>query len=253
VAIPLAVLTIVFIDIGGVAFSLFLIAAGWICMSELYRMLQRWRPVAAVGLAALAGMVLAARYGSQRQVLEVAVAAVPVLFVLVLARGSTHATVPIAGTLFGIYWIGFAFAHAELLRRLPHGNAVLLDVLIGTFVGDTGAYVGGRLFGRRLLAPRISPNKTVEGLFCGMLVAILAVFLAGLLQTWMTQGDALLLGFAVAILGPLGDLFESVVKRDAGAKDAGTLFGPHGGVLDRIDGVLFTVVAGYYIWFAALH
>jgi phosphatidate cytidylyltransferase len=197
--------------------------------------------------------VLAARYGSQRHVLEVAVIAVPVLFLFVLGRGQTHATVAIAGTLLGIYWIAFAFAHAELLRRLPHGDGVLIDVLVGTFLGDTGAYVGGRLFGRRPLAPRISPNKTVEGLFCGMLVAIIAVFLAGLLQTWMTQGNALLLGLAIAILGPLGDLFESVVKRDAGAKDAGTVFGPHGGALDRLDAVLFTLVAGYYIWFAALH
>jgi phosphatidate cytidylyltransferase len=86
---------------------------------------------------------------------------------------------------------------------------------------------------------------------CGMLGAILAIFIAGLYQTWLTQGDALLLGVAVAVLGPLGDLFESLVKRDAGAKDAGTLFGAHGGALDRLDAALFTVVVGYYIWLAA--
>ena len=127
---------------------------------------------------------------------------------------------------------------------------MFIDVLIGTFLGDTGAYFGGRLFGRRPLAPNVSPNKTVEGLFCGMLVAILAVFLAGLYQTWLTQGDALLLGVAVAVLGPLGDLFESMVKRDAGVKDSGSVFGPHGGALDRLDAALFTVVAGYYVWLA---
>jgi phosphatidate cytidylyltransferase len=198
-------------------------------------------------------MVLAARYGGQRQVMEAAVATVPVLFLFVLGRAQRGgATVAIAGTLLGVYWIGFAFAHAELLRRLPHGNGVIIDVLVGTFLGDTGAYVGGRLFGRRPLAPEVSPNKTVEGLFCGMLIAVLAVFFAGLYQTWLTQGDALLLGLAVAVLGPLGDLFESVVKRDAGTKDAGTLFGAHGGALDRIDAVLFTIVAGYYIWIAVM-
>jgi phosphatidate cytidylyltransferase len=198
-------------------------------------------------------MVLAARYGGQRQVMEVAVATVPVLFLFVLGRAQRGgATVAIAGTLLGVYWIGFAFAHAELLRRLPHGNGVIIDVLVGSFLGDTGAYVGGRLFGRRPLAPEVSPNKTVEGLFCGMLIAVLAVFFAGLYQTWLTQGDALLLGLAVAVLGPLGDLFESVVKRDAGTKDAGTLFGAHGGALDRIDAVLFTIVAGYYIWIAVM-
>jgi phosphatidate cytidylyltransferase len=254
VAVPAAIVAIVFIDLGGLAFALFLIAIGCICLHELYRLLARWRPFSVVGFAALAGMVLAARYGSQRVVMEVAVGALPVLFLGVLVRPQQGgATVAIAGTLLGIYWIGLAFAHAMLLRQLHHGNAIIIDVLVGTFLGDTAAYIGGRLFGRRPLAPQISPNKTVEGLFCGMLIAVLSIFFAGLYQDWLTQGDALLLGLAVAILGPLGDLFESVVKRDAGTKDAGTLFGPHGGALDRLDAVIFTIVAGYYIWVAAMH
>jgi phosphatidate cytidylyltransferase len=254
VAIPAALVAITFIDLGGTAFAAFMILIGCICLHELYRMLDRWRPVPVVGFLALAGMVLAARYGGLRQVMEVAVATIPVLFLAILTRPQHGgATVAIAGTLLRVWWIGVAFAHAVLLRELPHGDGVLFDVLIGTFLGDTGAYIGGRLFGRRPLAPAISPNKTVEGLFCGMLVAVLSVFFAGLYQDWLTQGDALVLGLAVAILGPLGDLFESVVKRDAGTKDAGTLFGPHGGALDRLDAVIFTVVAGYYIWIAVMH
>jgi phosphatidate cytidylyltransferase len=254
VAVPAAVVAVVFIDLGGLAWALFMLAIGWVCLHELYRMLARWKPVPLVGFAALAGMVLAARYGGERQVLEVAVGAIPVLFLAVLGRAQVGgATVAIAGTLLGVYWIGLAFAHAVLLRQLHHGNGILIDVLVGTFLGDTAAYVGGRLFGRRRLAPEISPNKTVEGLFCGMLIAVLSVFFAGLYQTWLTQGNALLLGIAVAILAPLGDLFESVVKRDAGTKDTGNLFGAHGGALDRLDAVIFTVVAGYYIWLAAMH
>jgi phosphatidate cytidylyltransferase len=255
VAVPAAIVAILFIDFGGLAFALFMIAIGCVCMHELYRLLGRWRPVSVVGFASLAGMVLAARYGSLRVVMEVAVASLPVLFLGVLARPHQGgATVAIAGTLLGIFWIGFAFAHAVLLRQLPHGNAIIIDVLVGTFLGDTAAYIGGRMFGRRPLAPSISPNKTVEGLFCGMFVAILSVFLAGQYQTWLHgSGNALLLGVAVAVLGPIGDLFESVVKRDAGTKDAGTLFGPHGGALDRLDAVIFTIVAGYYIWVAVMH
>jgi phosphatidate cytidylyltransferase len=206
--------------------------------------------VALVGFAAMTGLVLAARYGTQKQVLEVTVAAVPVVFLAALARGQRGATVAMAGTLFGIYWLGLAFAHAVLLRQVPHGDGIIIDVLVGTFLGDTGAYAGGRLFGRRPLAPEISPNKTVEGLFCGMLVALVSVFLAGLYQDWLTQGDALILGLTVAVLGPLGDLFESLVKRDAGIKDAGHLFGAHGGALDRLDAVIFTIVAAYYVWIA---
>jgi len=253
VAIPLAIATIIFIDLGGVPFAVFMIAAGAICMYELYRLLARWRPIPLVGYAALVAMVLLARSDGQGGVLGAMVAAVPVLLLVVLIRDQPRPTVAIGGTLLGIYWIGLAFAHVELLEQLPHGNRVLLDVLIGTFVGDTGAYLGGRLFGRRPLAPRVSPNKTVEGLVCGMLAAVLAVFIAGLYQTWLTQGKAIELGLAVAVLGPLGDMFESLVKRDAGAKDAGTLFGPHGGILDRIDSALFTVVVGYYIWLSVVH
>jgi phosphatidate cytidylyltransferase len=253
VAIPLAIATIVFIDLGGLPFALFMLAAGLICMHELYRLLERWRPVELVGLAALAAMGLAARSGGQGGVLEVAVAAVPVLLIAVLVRDQPRPTVSMAGTLLGVYWIGFAFAHVELLRQLPHGKGVVIDVLVGTFVGDTGAYAGGRLFGRRPLAPKVSPKKTVEGLVFGMLAAVLAVFIAGLYQTWLTQGQALLLGVSVAVMGPLGDLFESLIKRDAGAKDAGTLFGPHGGILDRVDSALFTVVVGYYIWLSVVH
>jgi phosphatidate cytidylyltransferase len=254
IAIPAAILAIVFVDLGGLPWALFMIALGWLCLHELYRMLARWRPAPLVGFASLAAMVLAGRYGTQRDVLEVAVATLPVLFLVVVGRGqSAGVTVSVAGTLLGVYWVGLAFAHAELLRQLPHGGAVMIDVLLGTFLGDTGAYLGGRLFGRRPLAPQISPHKTVEGLFCGMLVAVLSVFVAGLYQPWLTKGDALLLGLAVAVLGPLGDLFESVVKRDAGAKDAGNVFGAHGGALDRLDAVIFTTVAGYYIWLALSH
>ncbi|MFZ0383057.1 MAG: phosphatidate cytidylyltransferase [Solirubrobacteraceae bacterium] len=253
VAIPLAVATIIFIDLGGLPFLIFMLAAGLLCMYELYALLERWRPVSLLGFLALAGMMVAARSDGQGGVLGVMVAVVPVLLLVVVIRDQPRPTVAIGGTLLGVYWIGLAFAHVELLRQLEHGNGILLDVLIGTFVGDTAAYAGGRLFGRRPLAPRISPNKTVEGLFCGILGAVLGVFIAGLYQTYLTQGKALELGVAVAVLGPLGDLFESVVKRDAGAKDAGTLFGPHGGILDRVDSALFTVVVGYYVWLSVVH
>ena len=249
VAVPAVIVAIVFVDIGGLAWAILMAVLGCACMSELYQLLARWKPVAIVGFLALVGMCIAGRYGSEREVLEVALAAVPVLFLAVAARGQQRgASVAIAGTLLGIYWIGFAFACAVLLRELNHGNGILIDVMVGTFLGDTGAYFGGRLFGRRPLAIDISPNKTVEGLFCGMLVAIVSVFVAGLYQSWLTHGDALILGVAIAVLGPIGDLFESLVKRDAGAKDAGTLFGAHGGALDRLDAAIFTVVAAYFIW-----
>jgi phosphatidate cytidylyltransferase len=156
----------------------------------------------------------------------------------------------IAITLLGALWIGLAIAHGVLLRDAPHGDGIVVDVLVGTFVGDTAAYLGGRAFGTHPLAPRVSPNKTVEGLVFGLLGATLAVWCAGLYQDWLAGWQALVLGGVVGAAAPVGDLFESKVKRDAGAKDAGSLFGAHGGALDRLDAALFTLVAGYYVWLA---
>ena len=152
VAVPAAVVAILFIDFGGLPFAVFMIVIGWVCMHELYRLLARWKPLSLVGFASLAAMVLAARYGTIRDVMEVAVATLPVLVLFEMARPEPKgATVAVAGTLLGVFWLGLAFAHAVLLRQLPHGNGILIDVLIGTFLGDTAAYIGGRMFGRRPL------------------------------------------------------------------------------------------------------
>jgi phosphatidate cytidylyltransferase len=248
-AIPLIALALFLVIEGGLIFALGLIALGAACMHELYGMYERARPARLAGLLMLAGLLLAALYGSQFQVLLVAVAALPLVFGLTLAQ-PRPSVAGIAVTLLGIYWIGFALAHAVMLRGLPHGAGIVLDVLIGTFLGDTGAYLGGRTFGRRPLAPEISPSKTVEGLAIGMLCAVLGVWMAGRYQEWLPGTHALVLGLGVALLAPVGDLFESFVKREAGTKDSGGLFGPHGGALDRLDAVLFSAVVGYYIWAA---
>ena len=152
----------------------------------------------------------------------------------------------IAATLFGVLWIGLPLVHAIFLRALPHGDGLLIDVLVGTFLGDTAAYFGGRMYGRRKLAPTISPNKTLEGLLAGILGGTIAFWCAGLYQDWLSGTDALLIGFLVALAAPVGDLFESLIKRDLDVKDTGRVFGAHGGVLDRLDAVFFSVVVGYY-------
>ncbi len=251
-AVPAIAFALFIVIEGGLVFALGLFVLGCICMHELYAMYRRAQPVRLAGFLALAGLLAAALYGSQFQVLLVAVVALPVVFALTLLapRPSVGG---MAVTLLGIYWIGFALAHAVLLRELPHGEGIVIDVLVGTFLGDTGAYLGGRLFGRRPLAPRISPNKTVEGLLSGMAFAIVGVWLAGRYQDWLPGSHALVLGLGVALVAPIGDRFESFVKREARVKDSGSLFGAHGGALDRLDAVLFTAVAGYYIWFAYVH
>jgi phosphatidate cytidylyltransferase len=248
-ALPLIALALFLVIEGGPVFAAGVLVLGCICLHELYGMYGRVAPVRLAGFLALAGLLAAALYGGQPQVLLAATAALPVLFGLTLLQRNPSVG-GMALTLLGIYWIGFALAHAVLLRGLPHGEGIVIDVLVGTFLGDTGAYLGGRLFGRRPLAPRISPNKTVEGLLIGMACSVLSVWFAGRYQDWLPGIHALVLGVGVAVFAPIGDLFESFVKRQAGTKDTGTLLGAHGGVLDRLDAVLFTAVVGYYIWLA---
>jgi phosphatidate cytidylyltransferase len=176
-------------------------------------------------------------------------ASFPLLFAFAAnAKHRIGATNSIAVTLLGIVWIGIPLVHAVLLRDLPdHGAALMVDVLVGTFAADTGAYAVGRMFGSHRIAPSLSPNKTLEGLIGGFLIGTMAFWFAGLYQNWLSGVDALIIGAAVAAIAPVGDLFESMLKRDLGMKDTGTLFGPHGGVLDRLDAVFFTIVVGYYL------
>jgi phosphatidate cytidylyltransferase len=256
VAIPAIAYALFIIAAGGWIFAIGILVLGLICLHELFGMYDDTRPVRLAGFLAVAGLAAAAQAGGERQVLLALVAFVPVLFLLGLAiprrDGEPTLTSGMAITVLGVVWVGMAVAHAVLLRDLRHGDAIIIDILVGTFIGDTGAYLGGRSFGTRRLAPRISPNKTVEGLICGIATAVLATWAAGLYQDWLSHGQALLLGLAVGLTAPLGDLLESQVKRDAGSKDSGTLFGAHGGALDRLDAAFFTLVCGYYVWQAML-
>jgi phosphatidate cytidylyltransferase len=224
-------------------------------MGEFFRMTERARPFDIVAFAAAAGMIVAAHYGDSFHMVLAGVAFFPVMLGLATRRQTLrNVTYSMAVTVFAVVWIAIPFAHAVLLRDLPdHGAALLVDVLVATFFADTFAYIGGRMLGSRPLAPLISPNKTVEGLAVGILGGILGFWLAGLYQDWLSGAEALLMGACIAVLAPLGDLFESAIKRDLDVKDSGRVFGPHGGMLDRLDGVLFTVVAGYYLSLAIVY
>jgi phosphatidate cytidylyltransferase len=255
VAIPAIAFAIFIVAAGGPVFAAGVLLLGFVCVHELFGMYEGLRPVRLAGFVGLAGLAAAANFGGEHQVLLATVAVFPLIFVLALAmpeRPGSPLTDGMAITLLGTLWVGLAIAHAILLRELPHGDGIVIDVLVGTFVGDTAAYLGGRAFGTRPLASRISPNKTLEGLAFGITGAILAVWCAGLYQDWLGGWDALLIGAVVGLVAPLGDLFESQIKRDAGTKDAGTLFGAHGGALDRLDAAFFTLVAGYYVWLVLL-
>jgi phosphatidate cytidylyltransferase len=249
VALPWIVFAIAITVAGGLVFAAAMIAIGVVCLREYLALTEDSRPLVIPAYVAVAALIVAAHFGTAFNVLLILAAGFPLLFAFAAnARQREGVTASMGVTLLGIFWIGIPLAHAVLLRDLPsHGAALLVDVLVGTFVADTAAYATGRMFGSHKIAPNISPNKTIEGLVGGFLIGTMGFWFAGLYQDWLSGTDALIIGAAVAAFAPVGDLFESMLKRDLGKKDTGTIFGPHGGILDRLDAVLFTVVVGYYL------
>ena len=255
VVLPWIAATIAIVVAGGLVFAAAMVAVGVLCLREYVTMTADAKPLAIPAYLAVAALIAAAHFGTAFNVLLILAASFPLLFFF--AAKSSHrdgATVSMAVTLLGIVWIGIPLVHAVLLRDLPdHGAGLLVDVLVGTFVADTAAYATGRMFGSHKIAPNLSPNKTIEGLVGGFLIGTMGFWFAGLYQDWLSGVDALIIGAAVAAIAPVGDLFESMLKRDLGTKDTGTLFGPHGGILDRLDAVFFTVVVGYYLAVALVY
>jgi phosphatidate cytidylyltransferase len=255
VALPWIAFAIAITVAGGLVFAAAMIAIGAVCLREYLALTEDSRPLAIPAYVAVAALIVAAHFGTAFNVLMILAASFPLLFAFAAnARHRDGATVSIGVTLMGIFWIGIPLVHAVLLRDLPnHGAGLLVDVLVGTFVADTAAYATGRMFGSHKIAPSLSPNKTIEGLIGGFVIGTMGFWFAGLYQDWLTGVDALIIGAAVAAIAPVGDLFESMLKRDLGKKDTGTLFGPHGGILDRLDAVFFTVVVGYYLAVALVY
>ncbi len=141
----------------------------------------------------------------------------------------------------GLVYIPLAFSFVVQVRRLDHGLAWLFLILAVTWMGDTGAYFAGRAAGRHKLFERVSPKKTWEGAAGGMLAAVLTVCA---FKLWwlpsLTWGHAVALGIVLDTMGVLGDLVESMFKRSFGVKDSGWIMPGHGGLLDRVDSLLFT-------------
>ncbi|HWN73013.1 MAG TPA: phosphatidate cytidylyltransferase [Solirubrobacterales bacterium] len=255
VALPWIAFAIAITVAGGPVFALAMVAIGVVALREWGAITARYRPLLLPAYVVVTALIAAAYFGTAFNILYVLAAAFPLLFFFAARpQHQSGATVSLGVTLLGLLWIGIPLAHAVLLRELPnHGAGLLIDVLVGTFVTDTAAYATGRMFGSHKVTPNLSPNKTVEGLIGGFLIGTMGFWFAGLYQDWLSGVDALLIGAAVAAIAPIGDLFESMLKRDLGTKDTGTLFGPHGGILDRLDAVFFTIVIGYYLAVALVY
>lgn len=244
--------------LGGVVFMLLVIAVSLIAQWEFYDLCRKQEvdTHAIAGLLAGIGLQISFYLLNDSGFSGVLTA----IFIIVLLRELSRFSPPggisrVAFTLLGIFYAPFLFGHAILLRELPNlinvpyatGLGFIFLAFIPTWVGDTAAYGFGVKFGKHKFCPPISPKKSIEGTVFGLIFAMLSVVVlhwiyAGYLSLW----QAIFLGLAIGVLGQLGDLIESLFKRDVGVKDSSNFLPGHGGILDRFDASLFTIPATYY-------
>jgi phosphatidate cytidylyltransferase len=169
------------------------------------------------------------------------------LFFLLRFRDLSTVVQHLTLLLFGLLYLPLLLGHLALLRGLPFGREWIFLVLLIVMAGDTAAYFTGVTLGRRKLYPAISPNKSIEGAIGGLAGSLVGALVAkfGFFPA-LTLPDCLILGIFLGVLGQLGDLFESMLKRSFGVKDSGTIIPGHGGMLDRLDSLLFAIPPAYY-------
>ena len=239
-------------DLGPVAFLGLVTLSGMLAVAEFYRLhlaQTPWPWWSWVGVAAT-GLLLSSTqwptFIADRTVLLGTVLlalCMPLLSGKPLRDSLTDGMVLVMGVLY----IGLSLSHLLLIRALPDGALLIFFVVLVTWAADTGAYIAGKSVGRHPLAPVVSPKKTYEGLAGGILLACLGAIAA---RAWFLPSislvDCLVLGVILTLAGLIGDLAESAMKRSTGFKDSGALIPGHGGMLDRLDSLLFTGPAFYY-------
>jgi phosphatidate cytidylyltransferase len=255
VAVVLAPVAVYAVLVGGWVMVALALVAGITAMHEFCTITRELRPLTVAGLAGVAGIIVAIHEGGLVWSLLPLLATLLLAFWLsAVADVRQPATVQIAVTLLGVGWIGYGLGFLVAIRDIAvpdgWGKSLLLAVLLGVWSSDIAAFFGGRLIGRRKLAREISPNKTVEGLLVGLVMGTAVAFIPIYNQPPsdpISPLHALELALTIAVVSPVGDLFESYMKRDAGVKDTGRLLGGHGGMLDRVDALLFAGVAAYFV------
>jgi len=269
---------------GGLVYLGIVIAIGLLAQHEFYGLIvdKGAKPIQSVGLVFGAAVILVAYFGNEYQAMLLMTATLLVLMVAQLGKNEIHeAMASISGTFFGVFYVAWLLSHAVLLRKFDqaaasHQDPALLATLgitpeTGIFLMvyalvvvvfcDAGAYFAGRAWGHRKLAPQISPNKSVEGALGGIILGVLAglatKFLFDVYQPDMSAvlpwSMSIFFGFVLCLVGIVGDLVESLLKRDAEVKDTGALLPGMGGVLDRIDAHLLGLPTLYYLMLGYLY
>jgi phosphatidate cytidylyltransferase len=222
--------------------------AGVVALHEFWLLARPLSPLSPAGYAGGMLALLGAQLGDVEWMVGGALTSLALAFALKgISAARQAATASISATVMGSVWIGCGLAFTLLLRDIPeHGRLAAFTVLLAVWAGDTFAFFGGKLIGRHRMAPTTSPGKTWEGFVVGTAATIFVAFVALYEQDFLTIPESIVLGAVLAVAAPLGDLFESMLKRDMQVKDTGRLLGGHGGMLDRIDALLFAAPAAYF-------
>jgi len=253
---PLAVAVIYFggVYYTGVIVLLLAIAAWEYCLLLKKVDLQPWTALVLGGVILLGLIRGFYQFNYLAFIFTVLIFGAAFFHIVQFERGDTRPAVDFGGSLSALFYIGFLGPYLISLRGLPDGMWWTFLVLPTVWIADTGAYLIGSAFGKYKLAPKTSPNKTWEGYFAGVITGTLgSLGLLGLYNGVFNAGltlsplEASLLGLAISVFIPLGDLTESFIKRQAGEKDSGRIFPGHGGVFDRLDSLFWAAPIGYYL------
>jgi phosphatidate cytidylyltransferase len=252
IGVGLAALFLLLLSVGPGPLMFLVTGVLVLAAAELFAALPRggYQPATLLGLVSV-GALSGAAYWKGETALPLVMALATMFSLLWFLVGVTRTapTMNAAVTTFGVAYVGLLGSFAALILKLPNGTGILIGVVVAVVANDVGALVIGRQAGRAPLAPSISPNKTIEGTVGGALASVIVSFIVlGVIKIhpW-DGGSAIALGLVVAVMAPIGDLCESMLKRDLGVKDMGTVLPGHGGLLDRFDALLFCLPATYYL------
>jgi len=250
VAAVLLPLVIGLVYLGGWWLFALAIVGGLLALHELYVMARELRPLVLGGYLGFVTTLLGLQLGGIDWMLGGLLATFVLAFVVYGVGGVRQsATTSFGITILGVAWVGAGIGCLLLVRDIPEfGFWAVMAVLFTVFAADTGAFFVGRTLGRHRMAPAISPNKSWEGFVGGVFAAIGMAFviLYKDRDEFLTIPESLVLGLVIALAAVLGDLFESAVKRDLDVKDSGRVLGGHGGMLDRLDSLLWAGPAAYF-------